>query len=416
MTTLTHALIIGAICFFVYFGVSTNGTFRPSWALDYFNPMAASLIHGRLDLPGPAETHDLVTFRGKWFAPWGLLPAILLIPIQLMKGRYIPPLYLSLLFGSLNVSLFYAMLARVRKDFFPSMRAWELLVVTGLFAFGTPNFYLSTLGSVWHVDQVVSASFGTLGLYLIFRKQRKALLYILSSFAFALTLLGRATIILTIFVSLTLFIFEHISSRLSQVTVRRISELARKGVWYFGLPCFLFTILFFAYNFARFGNILEYGYSYIVESVNLRHVRETQGVMSLANLRNNLWYLALEMPKLTLMNKPKLEFNLMGNSIFFLPPPFLAAFLALPWYRSKKKWRPNPYVLALWVGVLITITPSLLLYSTGWMQFGYRYSLDITPMLLLLSVFGLKGKLNVLYIVGTVFAASMYWMGIHSLM
>lgn len=415
MNTLVRAFIIGVICFFVYFGVSTNGTFRPAWALDYFNPMASSLIHGRLDLPSPPETHDLVYFRGKWFAPWGLLPAVFLIPIQLMKGRYVPPLYLSLLFGSLNVALFYALLERVKKDFFPSMRTGELLVVTGLFAFGTANFYLSMLGSVWHVDQVVSACFGTLGLYLIFRKQRNALLYILSSFAFALTLLGRATIILTIFVPVTLFILEHIS-RISQVTFRRAGELVRKAVWYFGIPSLLFTVLFFAYNYARFGNIFEYGYTYIVESDNLRHVRETQGIMSLANLRNNLWYFVLEIPKLTFINKPQLQFNLVGNSIFFITPPFLAAFLAVPWYRSKKRWRTNPYVLALWVGALITIAPSLLLYSTGWMQFGYRYSLDITPMLLLLSVFGLKGKLNVLYIAGTVFAVSLYWMGIHALM
>lgn len=407
MNMMARAISIGIICFLVYFWVATQGTFQPKWSLDYFNPMAASLVQGRLDLPNTPQTYDLAFFQGKWYAPWGILPAIFLIPAHILKGRYIPPVYLALFFGSLNVSFFYLLLERVKRDFFPSMRLWEVLSVTVLFAFGTINFYLSTLGSVWQVDQVVSASLGTLGLLVVFHKKRTPITYILSSFAFALTLLGRATIILTIFVPLTLFILDEFPNLL---------RIVRQGMFYFGLPCLLFVVLFFAYNYLRFGNIFEYGYSYIVEAPYLSEIRETRGIMSFANLRNNLWYFLFEVPKLTFSTRPELQFNLLGNSIFFLTPPLLAVLMASPWYRLKKKWRFDPYIFSLWVGALITIFPSLMIYSTGWVQFGYRYSLDITHMLLLLSVFGLKGRLNILYIGGAAFALWMYWMGIHALM
>ena len=59
--------------------------------------------------------------------------------------------------------------------------------------------------------------------------------------------------------------------------------------------------------------------------------------------------------------------------------------------------------------------PSLLIYSTGWMQFGYRYSLDVTAVLVLLSLFGMKGKLNVLYVIGVAFSVVVYQMGITAL-
>ncbi len=415
MSMYLRAFIIGSICFFLYFAIATRGTFRPKWSLDYFNPMASALMHGRLDLPEPSVTYDLVYFQGKWFAPWGVLPALLLIPIQLVKGRYIPPLYLSLLFGSLNVSFFYLLVERVRRDFFSSMRTWEVLFVTMLFAFGTANFYLSTLGSVWHVDQVVSASLGTFGLFLVFHKRRTPALYIASSLLFALTLLGRATIILTIVIPVTLFILEYVKS-FKKNWAQTLAGIIRKGAVYFALPCFVFTVLFFAYNYARFGSILEYGYSYIKEASNLEIIRKTQGIMSFANLRTNLWYFLFEIPKLTFTYRPELQFNLLGNSIFFVTPPFLAALLASPWYRVKKRWRIDSYVLSLWLGSIITILPSLMIYSTGWAQFGYRYSLDITAMLLLLSIFGLKGRLNVLYVFGTAAAITFYWMGIHALM
>ena len=73
-------------------------------------------------------------------------------------------------------------------------------------------------------------------------------------------------------------------------------------------------------------------------------------------------------------------------------------------------------VAALWIAAVVTIVPSLLLYSTGWMQFGYRYTLDITAVLVILSVFGMKGRLNWLYVLGIFFSIVVYQMGITALM
>lgn len=176
----------------------------------------------------------------------------------------------------------------------------------------------------------------------------------------------------------------------------------------FGIPLGLFSALFFIYNWLRFGNLFEYGYRFIAESPYLAQIREKNGILSLANFPTNVRHMLFELPSFSWENGLKLHFNLKGNSIFYLTPPFLAIFWAKPWQKVE--------VAALWIGAVVAMIPSLLIYSTGWMQFGYRYTLDITALLVMLSLFGMKGKLTVLYIWGIAFSVIVYQMGINALM
>jgi len=387
------------LVFIVYFGVGTCWTFKPRWGLDYFNPLAESLRVGRLDLPAVRTTYDLSFFRGKWYAPWGILPTLLLIPIQIIKGRYVPIFYLSLLFSGLNIVVVYLLLRRIKKEFLPVFSNLSIILVTLLFAFGTTHFYVGTLSSVWHVEQIVSTFPALLGVYLVFKKKRKAIDYFLSTTAFGLTLLGKANMVLLVFLPISLYFLD----------VFKKKKIIPRNVLIFCLPLFFFSCLFFLYNYLRFANPFENGYRYINENPHFYQVRQEHGIWSIKTIPKNFWYMTLEMPSLTLSEDKKinLNFNLEGNSIFFLTPPLLAAFLASPL---------NPYILSLWLTLIISLVPILMIYSTGWMQFGYRYSLDFLIILILLSVFGMKGKLNFLYFLGILFAIWMHLMGINALM
>lgn len=53
------------------------------------------------------------------------------------------------------------------------MTKLDIYLLLALFAFGTTHFYVGTLSSVWHTDQMVTTFFSTLGLYVIFKKKRK---------------------------------------------------------------------------------------------------------------------------------------------------------------------------------------------------------------------------------------------------
>jgi hypothetical protein len=133
--------------------------------------------------------------------------------------------------------------------------------------------------------------------------------------------------------------------------------------------------------------------------------------MSLSHVATNIRYMFFELPGFYWSNGLRLNFDLKGNSIFYLTPPFMAIFLAKFWRTFHARLVINPYILSLWIAAIITMIPSLLIYSTGWMQFGYRYSLDVTAVLVLLSLFGMEGKLNVLYVIGVAFSVVVYQMG-----
>lgn len=395
------------MAFLIYFSVATQFTFKPKWAVDYFNPLAKSLLHLKLDIEAPGMTYDLANYNGKWYVPWGVLTSIFLIPLQLIKGRFVPILYLSLFFSSLNVVLVYLLLKRIKKEFLPKIQSLAIFIFLILFTFGTTHFYIGTLGSVWHANQMTTIFLGTLGIYIIFKKKRSIKDYLLCSVFLSAALLGRFTIVMLLILPIFLY-------------------LSDKPIWNFNFlknlflvfifPLVFFALLSFAYNYLRFNNPLEFGYSYIHESSYLAQLRHENGLSSLRNLINNSWYMFFEIPSISFSDKFHFNFNLNGNSIFFLTPPFLAAFLANPIVIKKRKIIVDIYILSLWGTLILTIIPSLMHYSSGWMQFGYRYSLDITVLLLLLSIFGMKGKINLLYVLGVIFSIVMYLWGINSLM
>ncbi len=385
-------IAVFAVTFVVYFAVATRCTWHPRWAVDYFNPIARSLLSGRLDIPNPGQTYDLVPFGGKWYTVWGVLPAVFLIPAQIIKGRYVPPVYLSVLFASLNITLFYLLLKRVKEEFFPSLKTADTIVLLIFYAFGTTQFYVGTLGSVWHVSQMVSSFFANAGIYMIFRKHRTLRDYVCSSFLISMSFLGRVTAVFLILFPVFLYVWDVVHKK------RKLRELVAVG-----LPFVFFLSLFLWYNTVRFGKPFEYGYSYITEAPGLAAVRLANGAMSLRNIPTNFRYMALEVPKIKLFPRPELHPNLLGNSIFFLSPPLLYIFWASPL---------NFFVAGIWATVLFSLIPVLMHYSTGWMQFGYRYTLDVTMLLVLLTVFALKGKLGPLYWAGVLFSVIMYSWGI----
>lgn len=387
--------------FFIYFGVGTKWTWHVPLDLDHFNPLAQSFLHGRLDIPQPTTTYDLSYYQGHWYPYWGPLPALLLIPFQIILGRFLPLFYLNVFLGSLSVVVIYLLLKRLQKDFLPAFSNLGVLLVTFLFAFGTTHFYLSVNCGVWHTAQIVSFLPTTLGIYLIFKKKRSYLDYFLSSFLISLALLARFNMVFLLFIPFFLGLKDK--------------KTPSKLFLAIALPLFFSSFLFGLYNFLRFSHPFESGYRYVLYHPHFAPLIEEHGLYSLAYIPRNLHYLLFEIPKIVFHQGIKLRFDLEGSSIFFLTPPFLTIFLAPPIFKKQKKWFLDSYLLSLWVSLFLVLLPILLLYTTGWMQFGYRYSLDFMVPLILLSVFGIKGKISYFYFLGTLFAIAMQFLGITAL-
>lgn len=401
--------------FIIYLAVSTQYTFKPKWTHDHFNPLAKSLLQMRLDISNPQDQYDLIEFNGKWYAPWGVLSAIFFIPVQLIKGRFIPSIYITIFFASLNVVVVYLLLQRIGREFLPSLTKKNIFLFLAFFTFGTTHFYVGTLGSSWHVDQMTTTFFATLGTFIIFKKKRRLRDYFFSMFMFSLTLIGRPTFVFYFLIPWFLYLWDNIISLKSSGSKKMFNFV--KAIFIFGLPLGFFSVLFFLYNYLRFDSLFEYGYTHIHESPYLAVIRESTGVISLSYIPYNLWYMLFEVPTLNYINgKFSLGINLLGNSIIILSMPIITAFLAVPIRKVKNKFTIDPYLFSLWITTVVVMLPSLMIYSTGWMQFGYRYSLDIMLLLLILSIFGVKGKMHPFYMVGIFISIFLHILGIQALM
>ncbi|MEK7543313.1 MAG: hypothetical protein AAB557_00430 [Patescibacteria group bacterium] len=375
--------VIVAVVFVLYFGMATGWTFHPPWVIDYVNAMALSVRSFRLDIPNPPMTYDLISYNGRWYIPWGLLAPLVHIPLQLLVGgRFVPPIYTGLLFGSLTVGTVWWALRRLRDDWFPRQSVWMPLFGTFLYAFGTMQFYVSTVGSVWYVNQAVSTFIGVFGVAVILKKKRSIADYICSVACCSLTLLGRPTLVFLVIIPFFLFLYDtkqHASDR-------------RKIVWLI-LPIMFTTALFLFYNAARFGNPFETGYRYIQEDPDLARNRQRYGMFSVFHAPRNLWHMTVASPHFFWKKGPVIDIDLAGNSIFVLSPLLALAFCTLPWVWSKTRTYTH-VIMALWLGIAATALPTILYYSTGWMQFGYRYALDFSFLLIILIYFWSAGRIR----------------------
>ena len=161
----------------------------------------------------------------------------------------------------------------------------------------------------------------------------------------------------------------------------------REAVW-FGAPIAICGFLLLWYNFARFGNPLEFGTSY-----QLTASASTRGVsLHLRNLADGLYYLLL-CPLRIWDQFPFLVPRYVGpNTRMFVEnatgllaiSPMAAAGLALPlWIGRLKATRPSGLILAALYGgaVAVLIFVSLTGFTVG------RYLLDFSPALLVISMF-----------------------------
>lgn len=374
-------LLIFLLVALAYYLLATKGTGKFAHDLDYFNPLAKSFLAGRLDIPNPIENHDLSFFNGKWYPYWGPLPALLLIPFQLVMGRYIPVDYLAIVFGSLGVVLMYLIIRRLNQEYFAGRISEGLtLLLTVFFAFGTSQIYVSTRSGVWFVSQVVSMVPTLAAFYILIKKKLVVRDYFWTGFFIATNFINRFSLVfLSIFLGLRL---------LRDWKIRKVIAAA--------VPLGVFFLVFCLYNFARFGNIFDTGYLY--HNNGLDPVKYLpHGLMSWQYIPRNLWLIFLELPKLTLVNlKPNLQFNLEGISIFAVSPVYLAALLTLG--KLKR------FTTYLWITFLFLLLPLLFLFSPGLVQFGIRYSLDFSMILITLAIFGLEGKGNALVVLATAVA------------
>lgn len=137
------------------------------------------------------------------------------------------------------------------------------------------------------------------------------------------------------------------------------------------------ALLAAAYNLYRFGSLGEFGHRFLYNNrVNVDIDR--WGLFNPVYLQRNLEAAFLKLPSISL-NPLRLGYDPHGLSLLLTLP--LLVFLVVPKLRPRLHW-------PLWLTVAVISLPGLFYQNDGYMQFGFRFSIDYTPYLLLLFAIG----------------------------
>jgi hypothetical protein len=320
-----------------------------------------ALVH----VPEPA--YDLTPFDGQWYVSFPPLPAILMLPLVAVRGLAVSDIAFSVVLGALNVSLFSIVLARLGLGDW-KFRIW-LCVLLGL---GTPLWYCAALGSVWYTAHVVAVT--CLCLYLLEVVQQNRPIW--AGLWLGLGFLARVPVLLAFPLSLVLGLHK----------VRHRRDAARLLVL-FGLGMAPALLGQAAYNWARFGSPLEFGYRWMSSPGALLERQRAWGQFSFHFLPENAFTLLVRPPLVSLIPL-RIAPDPWGMGLLLTCPALL---LGLGRLRAGDH---RALRLGLWFAVALVLVPSLLYFNTGSYQFGYRFALDWLPLGVLLAALGTGGRLR----------------------
>jgi hypothetical protein len=367
---------------YVLFAFDISKNIFQSSLFPYYTYLAQALSNGHLNIISPT-TIDLSLFNNKIYLNWGPAPVLFIFPFYLLSRGNISDIFYTLFAGIGNIFLFYLIIDEFKKYFKINFSDFAKFFIVLTFAFCSPNFYLSLGGRVWATEQIISIFYLLVFLlfylkYLNSQFLRLRFLF-MSVLFFNLAWFSRATMV---FYGLLFFYMFSLLLR------NKNKQLFKNAIFIITSITVIFGSVFLTYNFLRFGNPLETGLTY--HNGNPRYVQELleKKIFSLSYVSFNVQHYFLE-PAYIIFEKPYVNINLEGNSVFSVYPVFLLfLFLFQKKYLQDKKIRKFLYFS--FSVIIIDIVLLMMYFATGWTQVGSRYVFDIIPLVSLVSLLVVK--------------------------
>ena len=345
------ALAIGVLAASAYLVTSS----RDRENLDYFVRLASAFLDGRIHLTeAPSWLTELIPRDGVWYVAYPPMPAVVLVPFVVVLGPDLHQQIASALFGGVAVGLTYLVLCR-------SALAERVRVLLALvFAFGTCFFYVAEAGNTWYLSHVVAVLFATAAILLALQRRWPLVVGLLLGCA----VLSRLPVVLTapFYVAMLVGLGWPLRMPVDRRAALRSTVLFGAGL---AVPLAILA----AYDVARFGSPFELGYALIPGVLQEPYYQE--GIFSISYLPRHVYALFFR------------SWN-WSDAFPWITPSWwgLALLLTTPLFLWLLKARPrDPRVLYAAIAVGLTLIPLVTHGNVGFTQFGYRFSLDLQPLL-----------------------------------
>ena len=414
---------------------------RPAWQTVYnhFVWQADAYLHGQASIsyPVPANAtspgndffNDVVPVvdaagnqTGRGMIPFPPLPAVVLLPFVAIWGMATDQAFLAVVLGALDVGIAFWLLGRL------PIRAGLRAALTLFVGAGSALWYASSLGTTWYLAHVVALGLSLAAVAVALDADERSALDPRPSPGLDAGA-GRPLLDWRQFVA-GFLLGLAVTSRLTVAFgVVFLVVVGGGGSWprrtlgaALGMAFPVGALL--AYNLAvsgtLFNPVYESLYRYEVWAYpdlnyqaawslqDLRYIPQNLGIM-LGGLPDVMPACAAAVPRepWSAVGCSWLVPRPVGMSLLLTSPAWLLAGLAWPLLRDRR-------VAGSLLAALVIAVVNLMHFSQGWVQFGYRFSLDFAPFLLvpvalgaerLLAASGRRAAWGV-YLVGGLIVAS----------
>lgn len=364
-------------------------TFLASFTLftihhQHFVQLAKSFISGNLyfnETPyltgGYADTSY---FNGKYFWPLGIFSSIIMVPFVSFFGTSFRQGYLSLPFTILNFIFLSLIFEKING------RRLSSLVLSFAYIFSSAYIMVGSFSFSWYFAHIVVSTCLIFSVYFTLVKPQPFLAGLLFSFAFLTRISVSLGVIFFIFYYL---IFEK------DLFIRRIIR--------FAIPVFLGILIFFWYNYARFGNIFETGYRYQIMGIPEVVATRDIGMWNIKHFPTNLYLFLLKTPVLIRSEGSNIVQGIRpsqwGMSFIFTSPVLLLLFFS----NLRKKLNLISILSVLTIAVFLFGS-----YGLGAYQYGYRFALDFQLFLFLIIADNFNKKEMSVWITLLIYASFLF--------
>ena len=346
-------------------GRTVKGQFRTSGPTDRFYP-----------LHGPSLTidkEDIVSRSWIRYVSFPPFPAVLMLPFVAIWHLAFNDVLFTVLWAALNPMLLFLLLGNLRRRGYSKRSVADDLWLTVMLGAGSVYFYCSVLGQVWYTAHVIAVTCVIGYAWATLEASRPALAGLFVGLGFATrTPFG---------FMFPLFFFEAVRvtggwARLRQLPKHGLPPGLLRKCLRFSLAAGTILAVLLTHNYLRFGKFYVFGHEYL--NITWQDRIQKWGLFNLHFLSRNLACALVLLPRF-LAQYPYVKVGAHGMSLLVTSPNL--AYTVMPAERS-------PLTRGLWITILLTALPSLLYQNSGYIQFGYRFSLDYMVFFIMLLAVG----------------------------
>lgn len=407
------ALAIYAACAIVFFSIAGLSPERLSQhtPFNHYAHLADAWLHGRQDLrngePRYAGGNDFAHYEGKVYISFPPFPAALMLPFVALAGapeQFQDGQFMFWLAG-IGPSILFLVLEKLRRTQRTERREWENIFLSLLFAFGTVYFFTAVEGTVWFAAHVVAV--GLLALYMLFAldAEKPLLAGLMMGFLFGTRPQCLLASVLFVFEAIRVHGTLEIEGTLAERIKKTWDSVDKPKFWrqivMFAIPVAACLAIASWMNWSRFHTPSPNAFGHQYLTVAWQQRMNKWGLFSYHYLPKNLGVMLTSLPwfppkgMLGQPGVPAFQVNEHGLALWFTSP----FYFWLLWPRSAGRGFLHS---ALWLAAIGPIVFDLLYQNSGWRQFGYRFSNDYAPILIVLIALGGRS-------IGTAFKTAAAW-------